>query len=361
MGSHEPTKAIMVGEIGTDADEAIAVILACYAARMGYLDLLAFVGNHVQSLKRAQNAKYFLNALGFGDVPVGMGERGFGTSSVECESDPRFLAQVNKIGLGRQLLQWVLQHSADQSVVLTLNSGFTDAVWLWMDDPGLFLSKIRRVVLMSGIEMDGDQPKVSGEGFLVPSIGKGGAANNNFDPGSTWHLYDAMQRHGVPMTVTTRFAAYGCKIPFSTFGSMQRSGSEAGASVGAMQEERIRELWSKANAPVGSFERGDLPARCDRDWFTSTFCDGRDPGSEDIVPRMAEVAWYDPMNLIASCDTLRDRFYEPTQIEVRSTTHQVIGLTQHHHGVRHADELRSFMTTGVLEALRLGQTPVVAR
>ncbi len=353
-----PTKVIMIGEIGTDADEAIAAILACHAVRERHIELLAFVGNHVKSLQRAQNAKQIFSALGLGDVPVGMGERGFGSTSQECEEDPRFLAQTTKIGHGRPLLQWTLKQSPDHSVVLALNSGFTDAVWLWMDDPGLFLRKVCQVVIMGGIEMDGDHPRLSSEGFLVPSIGKGGAANNNFDPGSTQHLYDAMQRYGVPTITTTRFAAYGCKMPFGVFGAMGESGNAIGVRIGETQEERIRELWMKANAPFGSFERGDLPARCDRTWFVSTFCGGRDPGANDVLAYMAEVAWYDPMNLVASSDELRERFYDPYHIEVKDVVHQVIGLTASNHGIRDKAGLRQFMSNGVTEALRLGQTPI---
>lgn len=352
------TKIIMIGEIGTDADEAIAAILACYAVRAGHMNLLAFVGNHVQSLRRAQNAKQIFTALGLADVPVGMGERGFGSTSQECEEDPRFLAHATKLGLGRSVLQWTLQHSEDQSVTLALNSGFTDATWLWMDDASLFLRKVKRVVIMGGIKMEGGTPKLSSEGFLVPSIGKGGAANNNFDPGSTQHLYDAMQRNGVPIVITTRFAAYGCKMPFGVFGAMTESGSAIGARIGESQRERIQELWLKANAPVASFQRGDLPERCDRTWFVNTFCDGRDPGEANILPYMAEVAWYDPINLIASSDELRTRFFNPYTVEVKGVKHEVIGLSEADHCISSPEELRRYMADGVIEALRLGQTPI---
>lgn len=358
VATSEATKIVMIGEIGTDADEAIAAILACYAVRERYIELLAFVGNHVKSLLRAQNAKQIFTALGLGDVPVGMGERGFGSTSQECEEDPRYLAVPTKIGHGRALLRWTLEQSDDNSVVLALNSGFTDAVWLWMEDPGLFLRKVRRVVLMSGVEMDGDHPKLSSEGFLLPSIGKGGAANNNFDPGSTLHLFDAMQRHGIPTAITTRFAAYGCKMPFSIFKAMAASGNPIGVRIDEQQEVRLLELWQKANAPVDSFERGDLPARCDRTWFVNTFCGGHDPGDDNVLLYMAEVAWYDPMNLIASSDELRARFYRPYEVDVRGIVHEVIGLTEENHGVIDSQGQRLFMSHGITEALRLGQKPI---
>ena len=355
---NSPTRLIVIGEIGTDVDEAIALIMACFGVREGYIDLQAVIANHVQSLYRARNAKQVLSALGLGDVPVGMGERGFGTTSQECEKDPRYLADPTKIGAGRALLQWTLQQSPDHSVTLVLNSGFTDAVWLWMDDPGLFLKKVNKVVIMGGVEMDGEDIRLSREGFIIPHIGPGGAANNNFDPGATWHVYDAMQRHGVPTITTTRYAAYASKMPFGTFKVMAASGNQMGARIAEVQGERFLELWMKANAPAGSFERGDLPERCNRQWFIKTFCGGSDPGGGNVLDHIAEVAWYDPINLIASVEGLCSQFFVPTTVEVKGASHQVIGLSETNTGVRSPKELRQFMRHGVAEALRLGQTPI---
>src|SRR5688572_16893462 len=138
----------MVGEYGTDPDENLSAMLACHLARRGYLELLAVIGNHAHALQRAQSVKFVLNSLGLAHVPVGMGEHGFGASSKEYEDDPRFLAAATQLQLGRETLRWTLKHSPDNSVVLVLNSGFTDGVWLWLDSPKLFLNKVRQVVIM---------------------------------------------------------------------------------------------------------------------------------------------------------------------------------------------------------------------
>lgn len=355
------TPMVITGEIGTDVDEAAAAVLGCHATREGVMELLAFVGNHVQAKQRARNAKQILTALGLGDVPVGMGEKGFGTSSQECENDPRFLSHPAKIGHGRSVLKWALENADDEdgpSVTLVLNSGFTDATWLWMDDPGLFLRKVRRVVIMGGIEMDGDKPKLSPEGYFLPSIGKGGAANNNFDKGSTLLLHHVVQEHRIPTTITTRFAAYGCKLPFRVFDEMCQTGNQIGIRLAEIQKDRFRELWGKANAPEGHPARGDLPPRCDRAWFIGAFCGGNDPGDDDVTRHIVEVAWYDPLNLIAGVDALHQQFFDPYVIEVNGVHHEIIGLTQSNHGVRDPAALQRYMRDGVLQALKLGQTPL---
>jgi len=359
----QPTKIIMMGEYGTDPDEALSVILACWLVQMGYIELLAFIGNHVHALRRAQAAKYVLNRNGLPHVPVGMGERGFGSTSKEVEDNPLFLAPATQIQHGRPLLKWTLEHSEDNSVVLVLNSGMTDAVWLLMDDPDLFLRKVRKVVVMGGLEMEGDEPKLTNEGFIIPSLGPNGAANNCFDPGATLHLYDFLQRHGVETLTTTRFMAYGAMIPFDIYRQLAATQNTVGIRLDEHQRAAIDGLWKRANAPVGSEERGSLPARCDRAWFVGRFCGGVDPGipaTGDIVPFIAEVALYDPMNLVAACDELAAEHYDIDYVEVNGIRHGLIGRSERQHGVRNPDAMRHLLIGGMVEALRHGSMPIMA-
>lgn len=362
-----PVNVVMMGEYGTDPDEVLSLILASWMVRKGYINLLAVIGNHEHALMRAQNAKFVLNELALPYVSVGMGERGFGATSKDTESNPLFLAPTHQLQRGRHLLRWTLEQAEDKSVVLVLNSGFTDAVWLWMDAPDLFKQKVRQVVIMGGIEVDGTAPRLNGEGFLVPSLGVSGAANNCFDPGATLHLYDLLQRHGIPAVITTRYAAYGCMMPFSVYDTLAGTNHTIGQRLDMHQRAAIDGLWKRVHAPVGSEERGSLPADRDRAWFVSRFCGGIDPpvgGQGDIVPFMAAVALYDPMNLIAAVPELLGRFYDPLEVRVEcrgtSTTYQVVGITQELHGVAHEHGLRRFMQKGMVGALELGRQPIVA-
>lgn len=355
------TKAILMGEYGTDPDEKLALIMAAWLVRKKYLDLLAVIGNHVHALQRAQDAKFILNEMSLAHVPVGMGEQGFGASSEEYENNPLFLAPATQLHHGRPTLRWTLEHSDDDSVVLVLNSGFTDAVWLWMDAPDLFLKKVQRVVIMGGVEMDGNVPYLNQEGFMVPSLGKGGAANNCFDPGASLHLYDLLQRHNKPMVVTTRFLAYGCMMPFSLYGDLAKTHNVVGVRLDEHQRASIDGLWKKVNAKAGTKERGDLPLRCNRKWFVDRFCGGRDPGIKatgDIVPYIIEFALYDVMNLISAIPQLLHYFYDPYVVEVRGTQHMVNGLSEEYHCVRNPDMLRQFTTDGMVQALQYGRTPM---
>jgi hypothetical protein len=242
-------------------------------------------------------------------------------------------------------------------------------VWLWMDAPNLFKAKIRKVVIMGGIEMDGELPRLSSEGFLVPSLGQSGAANNCFDPGATLHLYDLLQRHGIPTVITTRFAAYQCLMPFTTYEALARTGHVIGDRINKIQHDRINELWRKANAVPGTPERGNLPARFTPQTFIDRFCGGiqppLEPGQvlkdiEDITPYVQEVALYDPINLVAAIDALFDEYFDPHYITVREVRHAVIGLDDQHTGIRDQYGLRRLIIEGMRRALLMGATPIAA-
>lgn len=354
----DPVAAIVMGEYGTDPDEILSLVLAARLCRLGYLDLVAVVGNHRPAKHRAMQAKATLDSLGFGTVPVGMGEEGFSASGPGYETDPRFLAVPSKIQRGRSMLRWVLEQSEDDSIVLILNSGFTDAVWLWLDRPDLFLQKIQRVVIMGGVEAQGNEPHLSPEGHLLPSLGRGGAANNCFDPGATRHLFDTLQRHGVPMKVTTRHSAYRAKLPFQVFRDLANTGHPTGVILNERQAASINALWRKINAPVGSNERGTLPGDRDVAWFATTFCDGKEPpitADEDVTPYIRWITLYDPLNLIAAIPGLSQRFYAPQTVEVPSyrgaTMHHIIGVSNQNHGVADPEGLREFVQDELTLAL----------
>jgi inosine-uridine nucleoside N-ribohydrolase len=358
----------MMGEYGTDPDEILSLIIAAALTNQGLLDLLAVVGNHAPALQRARQAKSTLSSVGLSDIPVGMGEAGFSASNTNHETDPRSLAPPTQIQRGRDMLRWTLEQSDDHSVALVLNSGFTDAIWLLLDHTDLFLQKVKSVVVMSGIVTEGGRPKLDEYGFMVPSLGKGGAANNCFDPGATRHLFDAMQRHGVPMTVTTRHAAYQVKLPFRLFTELAATGHPVGIKLNDSQTASINGLWQKVNAPAGSNLRDTLPTDRDATWFGSTFCNGVVPpisANDDVAPFIKWITLYDPLNTIAAIPSLVDRYFRPYILEAVSrrgqsgrptVNHQIIGLTPQDHGIRDAHGLRALMNTHLVHSLRDSMT-----
>jgi hypothetical protein len=351
------THAIPFGEYGTDPDEMMSLIVAARLMQQGQLYMPAVIGNHFPPAFRARQAKQTLIELGYGMVEVGMGEAGFGASNQELESDATYLAPGVRIQNGRQLLRWTLEQT-EEPITLVLNSGFTDAAWLWMDRPDLMLEKVASVIIMGGIVIRDGLPVLDEYGHLTPSLGKGGAANNVFDPGATRHLFYALQEHNVPMVITTREAGYAAKLPFELFARMAATGHTIGVRLNHKQVRSINALWQKANAAAGSEIRGKLPVDRNRSWFVDTFCGREDPGispDDDISPFVREVTLYDPINLIAAIPALRDRFFRPHLVQVAQATHAIIGLTRENHGVMNPDDLRFFLLDALLEALKTGR------
>lgn len=68
--------------------------------------------------------------------------------------------------------------------------------------------------------------------------------------------------------------------------------TQHGGSVGQMiyQSERssLLNLWKCSCAPLDSAERGNLPVRCDADWFADTFCAGKQASNEEEVWKSVE-------------------------------------------------------------------------
>lgn len=355
-----PQKIIMIGDFGKDLDDEHALVLAAGLQRMGLIELIAVVANLEPAAIRARLARGTISQLGLTRIPVGIGTPCFkGGTDLRHETDVPYLAPANAVFDGHRILVDRIGWEDDHSITLVLNSGLTDAAWLFMEAPDLFTQKIASVVIMGGVIPDGDCVALDESGFMQAWIGKNGAANNTFDEASALFLYRACQEYRVPLTVLMREAAYACQIPFAIYDRLVATGNPIGACLRDRQKPAMQALWQAANAPSGSPLRGKLPVSRDRAWFVQTFCDGTDPyiGNDgDIWPFMGRFQLYDPMNVVAAIPTLRERFYEPIEVVVKDTTHRVIGLTKARHGVKDVEGLRSFFIETEVVALEAGLT-----
>ena len=139
-------------------------------------------------------------------------ESGFKQGSA-YEFDVDYLADESTVESvsGVQLVANSLESCSDQSVALVLLSGLTDAWLVLHDHRDLFKQKVSRVVIMGGVEVEGEKGqeivKRDERGFMIPDK----AQNNTFDFDAAQKLYRTLQEEGVPMTVVTRWAAYAAK------------------------------------------------------------------------------------------------------------------------------------------------------
>lgn len=335
-------KMIMIGDFGKDLDDEHALVLAAGLHRTGTVNLVAVVANLKPPLERARLAKGTLQQLGLPDIPVGIGtDVNAGEKQHPYEMRVPYLADQTSLRNGSQLLVETLRAADDGSVVFVLNSGTTDAARLFREQGDLMKQKVRHVAIMGGVETDGDEIKLT-DGYMVPNNSK----NNTFDWDSSLYLYQSLQESNIPMIVVTRDVAYNCQTPFQLYDGMEATGNPIGACLKDRQKPALQQLFIAACLPPGAEIRGMLPIDRDRAWFINVFCAGNDPGiadDGDIWPYVGRFNLYDPINVVGAVPELCQKFFDPTPVQVGTTTHLVIGVSGTRHGIKDIEGLRSFL------------------
>lgn len=126
---------------------------------------------------------------------------------------------------------------------------------------------------MGGTEPFEDGVGADGNSDTVPLI-PDTAHNNTTSMDSAREFYAACQEHGVPLIVLTRWTAYAAPVPRSVYEDMAATKHPVAHRLLHVQRAKIEGLWRRAAPPPGDARRGDLPARCNKDWFCTTFLGG---------------------------------------------------------------------------------------
>jgi hypothetical protein len=365
-----PHKLIVYGEIGTDSDEIEALMILTTLIRLGFVELLAVIGNHKPALYHARQGRRTLDDLGFPDVPVGRGEEIEGASTTVTEKHSRHLAHMSRVVDGQTLLRDTLRSLPEgEKVTLVANSGFTDIAWLLLAELPLFQEKVEKVVIMGGVVVENDVPKLDEDGYLMPNVRRGvGPANNLFDPGSALMLYRTLQDMGIPIITTTRDAGDSCKIPFTVFDELEESGHVVGGNLAEVQREAINDRWKMSVDDTLGQGKGDVVRNID--WFFKVFCKGQRPDGtleeilaiKDIFPHIVAVGGefisYDGLNVLAAVPEISMRLFSPYAVEVKGMRHQIIGVSTKANGVRNGQAVRDMLMACMLDAVHY-QAPAV--
>lgn len=342
----------VVTDAGRDQDDEDVLVMLNRYIRMGILDMLGAVANMAPADMRARLTKGTLTALGQGNIPVGVG-----TGALQKESDGMsyefavgYLAERREVEDGRELLDRILLEAKPNSVVLLLISAHTDAANVLAEDPELFKKKIRRVVIMGGVEAKDNLPLLDSRNFLIPDKSN----NHTFDMKSTEYLYATLQTMGIPITVVSRHAAAAAKVPRSIYDDMAATGHPVGIRLRDAQRQAIEHLWTRACAPAGSPERKGLPDDRNTAWFCKAFLGGQGEGrtgKDSIWDLVQTFMLYDPMTLIAAVPNLRNLFFSPYVHENKGTENLIIGLDAERHGVLDGPKLASYMHSIMVASL----------
>lgn len=158
----------------------------------------------------------------------------------------------------------------------------------------------------------------------------------------------------MPLVVMSRFAANQGHVPRTLFDVLAKYCGQVGEFLSDTQRARIQDLWKQATAPAKDAARGNLPARCDRAWFLSTFCSGREPTTEDdIWDNIDNFNIYSPMALLAVLPGVVRIHMEATPVTIRAATHQVIGWSADQCCVTDPEGLQNLLLRSIVYGSRL--------
>lgn len=336
---------IVVMDPGRDQDDEDVLVMLNRFIRLEILQVLGIVANLAPSTQRARLAKGSLKQLGQTNIPVGIGTGCLQTENdgLKYQFDVTYLAETTELQDGKELMLSSMRAARPKSLVLLLISGLTDAAAVLREHHHLFTQKVRRVVIMGGVNVAGELPAVDEDGRMIPDLT---AQNHSFDKEAATFLYRQLQDCEIPITVVSRHAAVAAKVPRSVYDDMAATGHPIGIRLLNAQKQAIEELWHRACMPADATDRHGLPPRCDRTWFLNTFCggNGADRKAEDSIwDQVQTFNLYDPATLVAAIPNLREHFYSPSVVEVHGTEHLVIGTTAKTHNVNKPGELAEFM------------------
>jgi hypothetical protein len=329
VGSPSPSQVVaeqlvMITDAGEDLDDEMALVMARFLADEQRIELKAVIANLRPSFERARLVRGTLDLLGMQHVPVGIGTDG-GSEVHEATffetatyMTPLSSQRISQLEPGRALLYKTFVEAEPHSLTLLCISSLKDAALFLRDNSALCASRLRHVVIMGGVKVRSkDELAAAGcassaaamaalaEADAAWASGTGGARagqrgfpyggddsrgarakprqvlfadsahNNMFDVRAAAYVYARLQAIGIPTTVVSRHAAYAVPVPRAIYDHLAQSGSPIGWRLRKVQRDSIEALWRRACAKPGSPERLGLPSRCDKAWFSRTFCDGR--------------------------------------------------------------------------------------
>jgi hypothetical protein len=355
----------VITDPGRDQDDEDVIVMLNRLIRLQLLEVMGVIANLAPSVKRAQLAKGSFNQLHLPEIPVGIGSacKGPDDDGLDYQFAVGYLAERETLVDGKELIYNTLKNARPKSIVLLLISGLTDAAAVLREHHYLFQTAVRRVVIMGGVKSADETPVLDAEGRFLPDPT---AQNHTFDMEATEFLYKQLQDMCIPMTVLSRHSAIAAKVPRSVYDDMAATGHPIGKRLLNAQKQAIEELWRRANLPADATGRM-LPARCNRDWFLTTFCGikadevathpqvvNRQP-EDSIWDLIQNFNLYDPCTLLACIPNLREHFFSPTVVEVHGVEHMVLGVSAATHNVRQPEELALFLKDMLVESLAASQ------
>ena len=290
---------VLVADPGPDPDDAKGILLAAHFHISKQLQLMGVVCcGGGQAKERARLCRRILQlCYPKLKIPVAVGAQGAHKPHTPAPHEyavPGFDSTTTEgMPSGVQLLTKLLADAADSSLTIEIQAAFTDVAEVIAADSALFKRKVCRVCAMGGLK-DPSAPEWDADA----------AFNNELDRDAANAVYRFCQTEGLPLTVIGRDA-----VPQLSMTQMRR--------IAATTQHPVMHYLSEAQdggliALWGRVCRKELPPRCTKEWYFTTFCgaspedfrvleDAGGPADDvDIKEHLnGHVKPYDPMTVMS--------------------------------------------------------------
>lgn len=323
---------IFFGETGNDPDEEGSLALLAGLKKLSLVENVVVIANRLPALQRAQVARGTMDVLGVPETVVAIGEEyGKPQTNYDVQFGAPYMSNRKNFPGYRDVFWNTILNAEDQSVIVVLASGMTDAAELLKPDVGLkdpkmsavdldllLQRKIINASIMGGLctADEGDElPMVDGLGLVTSSWA---ATNNSHDWMSTFVTRYRLMDIGIPTVDIAKSTAYGAAIPRDAYDVFAETGHPVGVRLKTMQEALIQHLWYRANMDGDDPRREGLPPFLGAPWFNKVFC-GNSPdvanmnGNDRIWNSVLNFQLYDQLAVLAGIPELRSVHFTPTK------------------------------------------------
>jgi len=333
----EPVPLVVFTDPGFDIDDETALLVAAALHKRGQISLRLVVATTEPSALRARLAKGLFQQTGLGDVPVATGDSGRpdGLDPHPDRLQTSFLAAAGDVSERADAsFATTLSQAQDGSLVLLVLAKMTDANRFLNDDPELFRRKVKKVVIMGGVE-------ITEQGYRADHR----STNNTHDQPAADEFYAKLQAIGIPATIVTRFAALATPIPPEFFDQLQASGQPVAGHLSQLEGLFLNDFWQAAR-------HGKLGKERDEAWFLSSFCypNARVSPDEDIRPYLKSRVLYDAVALIAAVEPLASEYFQP--LPLKPDGNYLIGPSPDNPGLRDPHKLAALIAELAKEATK---------
>ena len=348
-----PAEVIAITDFGCDHDDELAFVVSRALEKLGLIKIIGVVVNHSSDDKRAKLVKSALNYLGFDQtLPVARGSDDAPKSKPKSyEFKAAYMNDAVQIEADGQILIKDLCEKAvtkNKKVNLVLLSGMTDARNFIKNNLELAEKSIAKVSIMGGIKVIKGKAVLNDQKHIIPS----GVYNNAVGTSSNIpsvsveaiELYKILQELKIPITITTREAAYEAHITPEFYDKLAEIPSDVTARLQSGQKKAIEEvIWN-----FFLHERGI-------EMFWEKFTDGKPETLEKLklLPEnppypegkspyqfVNKLIPYDPLTIMASFIPESTNLFIPQKLNNQL---EIIGIDKHNTGIVNAKTLVSLL------------------